>query len=109
MKKTEAIKQFKVLLATDNREILLLSANILKKAGYEVFEATTGKECLNVVHTQNPDLIVLDTTLADMTGTEVCRQIKNDESLEDIFVILASEVKVSSERQAEGLDSGADA
>jgi response regulator RpfG family c-di-GMP phosphodiesterase len=48
-------------------------------------------------------------TLPDMTGTEVCRQIKKDESLEDIFVILASEVKVSSERQAEGLDSGADA
>lgn len=109
MKEAESIKQFKVLLVTDNPVILILSANILKKAGHEVLEATTGKECLVAVHTSHPDLIVLDTTLPDMTGTEVCRQIKKDESLEDIFVILASEVKVSSERQAEGLDSGADA
>ena len=109
MKEAESIKQFKVLLVTDNPVILILSANILKKAGYEVQEATTGKECLVAVHTSHPDLIVLDTTLPDMTGTEVCRQIKNDESQEDIFVILASEVKVSSDRQAEGLDSGADA
>ena len=109
MKKAEPIKQFKVLLVTDNPEILVLSAHILKKAGYEVLEATTGKACRDTVQTNHPDLVVLDTTLPDMTGTEACWQIKNDESLEDIFVILASEVKVSSERQAEGLDSGADA
>jgi response regulator RpfG family c-di-GMP phosphodiesterase len=109
MMEAEVMKQFKVLLVADNPEILLMSANILKRAGYEVLEATKGKECLEAVQTHHPDIVVLDTTLPDMTGTGVCRQIKNDESLEDIFVILASEVKVSSELQAEGLDSGADA
>jgi DNA-binding response OmpR family regulator len=44
-----------------------------------------------------------------MTGPDLCKQIKNDESLEDIFVILASKVRVSSEHQTEGLDIGADA
>lgn len=103
------IKKFAVLLVTDNPEILSLSSKILSNAGYEVLEATTGEGSLDVVHARRPDLIVLDTTLPDLTGTEVCRQIKNDQSLEDIFVILASESRVSSERQAEGLESGADA
>ena len=76
MKKIEAIKQFKVLLVTDNPEILRLSSEILRKAWYGVLEATTGKECLEAVQTHHPDLVVLDTTLPDMTGTEVCRQIK---------------------------------
>lgn len=102
-------KPFSVLLVTDNPEILRLSSEILRKAGYTVLEATTGKECLGSVNTNLPDLVVLDTTLPDMTGNEVCRRIKNDERWEDIFVILASESRVSSERQAEGLDSGADA
>jgi len=102
------IKQFTILLVTDNPEILLESSKILKIAGYGVMEATTGKECLNAVQTYHPDLVVLDTTLPDMTGIEVCRQMKNDQYLEDIFVILVSESVVSSEHQAEGLDIGAD-
>jgi DNA-binding response OmpR family regulator len=39
-------KQFKVLLVTDSPEILFLSTKILKKAGYEVLGASTGKACL---------------------------------------------------------------
>jgi response regulator RpfG family c-di-GMP phosphodiesterase len=43
-----------------------------------------------------------------MSGIEVCRQIKSNKNLEDIFVILASGIQVSSELQADGLDIGAD-
>jgi response regulator RpfG family c-di-GMP phosphodiesterase len=46
--------------------------------------------------------------LPDMTGVEVCRQIKNDEELRRAFVILVSGVRVSSEYQADGLNVGAD-
>jgi response regulator RpfG family c-di-GMP phosphodiesterase len=46
--------------------------------------------------------------LPDISGIEVCRQIKGDENLKDIFVILASGIQVSSELQADGLDIGAD-
>ena len=105
----EVSKQFKVLVTDDSPEILLLSTMLLRRAGYDVLEASTGTECLDAVQKHHPDLVLLDVMLPDMTGIEVCRQIKSDTSLEDIFVILASEVKVSSERQAEGLDSGADA
>jgi len=101
-------KQFKVLVVDDSPDILLLSTSILRRAGYEVLEATTGKECLDAVQTNHPDLVVLDVMLPDMTGMDVCRQMKNDKRSEDIFVILASGIQIASERQAEGLDIGAD-
>jgi len=101
-------KQFKVLVTDDNPDILLLSAMLLRKAGYEVVEASTGQECLDAVRVHHPDIVVLDVVLPDMSGVQVCRQIKNDKSLEDIFVILASGTQISSETQAEGLDIGAE-
>jgi DNA-binding response OmpR family regulator len=101
-------KQFTVLVVDDDTDILLLSTSILRRTGYEVLEASTGKECVDAVRTHHPDLVLLDVRLPDMTGIEVCRQIKGDESLEDIFVILASGIQISSEDQADGLDIGAD-
>ena len=99
---------FTVLVTDDSPDILLLSTTLLRRAGYEVLEASTGKECLDAVRIHHPDLVLLDVVLPDMTGVEVCRQIKNDKNLKDIFVILASGVQISSEHQAEGLDIGAD-
>jgi DNA-binding response OmpR family regulator len=101
-------KQFKVLVTDDNPEIRLMSTILLSRAGYEVLEASTGQECLDAARVHHPDLVLLDVMLPDMTGTQVCRQIKNDEILKDIFVILASGIRISSENQAEGLDIGAD-
>jgi DNA-binding response OmpR family regulator len=101
-------KQFKVLVTDDGPEIRLMATMLLRRAGYEVLEASTGQECLDVVQVHHPDLVLLDVMLPDITGIQVCRQIKNDESLKDIFVILASGIQVSSEHQADGLDIGAD-
>jgi DNA-binding response OmpR family regulator len=101
-------KQFKVLVTDDGPEIRLMSTMLLRRAGYEVLEASTGQECLDVVQVHHPDLVLLDVMLPDISGIQVCRQIKNDESLKDIFVILASGIQVSSEHQADGLDVGAD-
>jgi DNA-binding response OmpR family regulator len=81
---------------------------LLRRAGYEVLEASTGEECLDAVRVHHPDLILLDVMLPDMTGVDVCKQVKNNETLKDIYVILASGVRISSENQAEGLDIGAD-
>jgi DNA-binding response OmpR family regulator len=104
----EMSKQFTILVTDDDSEILLMSTMLLRRAGYKVLEASTGKECLDVAKVHHPDLILLDVMLPDMTGIEVCSQIKNDKDLKDIFVILASGIQISSEKQAEGLDTGAD-
>ena len=73
-----------------------------------MLEASTGKEGLEEARAHRPDVVLLDVVLPDISGIEVCRQIKEDQDLKDIFVILTSGVKTSSEHQANGLNMGAD-
>ena len=101
-------EQFKVLVTDDTPEILIMSTMLLRRAGYKVLEALTGQECLDALQAHHPDLVLLDVMLPDMTGIQICRQIKNDKNLKDIFVILTSGIQITSEDQAEGLDIGAD-
>ena len=61
-------KQFKILVTDDNPEIRLMSTMLLRRAGYEVLEASTGQECLDIVRVHHPDLVLLDVMLPDMTG-----------------------------------------
>jgi DNA-binding response OmpR family regulator len=98
----------KVLVTDDDPQVLDLTATILRRAGYDTLEAATGKECLEAVKAEHPDVVLLDVMLPDITGTELCRQIKADGSLQDIFVILMSGVQVSSDYQADALNVGAD-
>ena len=55
-----------------------------------------------------PDVVLMDVVLPDISGIEACRQIKEDEDLKDIFVILTSGLRTSSDHQANGLNMGAD-
>ena len=100
--------RIKILVTDDDPDVLLLTSSVLTRAGYEVLEARRGKECLEIMRTQHPDLVLLDVMLPDMKGSTVCRQIKADPELQSTFVILVSGVQVSSEYQAKGLNIGAD-
>jgi PAS domain S-box-containing protein len=98
----------KVLVTDDDPEVLLLFATVLRRAGIEALEATTGKECFKKARAHHPDLILLDVVLPDISGIQLCGQIKGDPDLRDIFVILTSGIRTSSEHQVKGLNSGAD-
>jgi len=100
--------KFKILVTDDDPDILELNSTILRKVGYEVYEASTAKETLEMVRTHRPDLIILDVILPDMRGTRLCRMIKDDPDLRGPFIILMSGVQVSSNNQAKGLNVGAD-
>ena len=100
--------RIKILVTDDDPDVLLLTSSVLTRAGYEVLEARTGKECLEIMHTHHPDLVLLDVVLPDMKGSTVCRHIKADPDMQGTFVILVSGVQVSSEYQAKGLNIGAD-
>ncbi len=102
------METIKILVTDDDSNVLLLETMLLEEEGYEVFQAGSGKECLSAALEHRPDIILLDVMLPDMTGLEVCRKIKEDEALRDTFVILVSGILVSSEFQADGLETGAD-
>jgi PAS domain S-box-containing protein len=81
---------------------------VLGGAGYDVLEASTGREGIEKTRAHRPDLVLLDVMLPDISGIEVARLIKEDQDLKHIFVILTSGVRTSSEYQADGLNMGAD-
>ena len=100
--------KFRILVTDDDPDILEINSSVLRKSGYEVYEAKTAGECLDMVRSFHPDLVLLDVVLPDMTGIEVCTKIKTDPELQGPFVILMSGIQVTSDDQAEGLGVGAD-
>ena len=99
---------FKILVTDDDPINLALMTSVLQRAGYDVVATKTGEECLHGVQECRPSLILLDVVLPDISGIEVLRQIKSSPNMKDVFVILMSGVDVSSEKQADGLNIGAD-
>ena len=79
---------------------------LLRTAGFEVHEAGTGGEVLDLVRAKSPDLVLLDVNLPDMSGIDVCRAIKADEG--SVLVLQISASAVSAPHATEALNSGAD-
>lgn len=98
----------RILVVNDDPVILFGTARVLQKAGYEVFQAASGLDGLRQTHETWPDLILLDVSMPDMDGFEVCQRIKSDPACQSILVVLLSGTFIKSEKQAEGLDLGAD-
>jgi two-component system, cell cycle sensor histidine kinase and response regulator CckA len=82
---------------------------VLKAEGFSVVEAGTGADALQLVVRQKPDLVILDVRLPDMSGFEVCRQIKADPSTSSIPVLQLSGHFVEPKDRVQGLETGADA
>jgi PAS domain S-box-containing protein len=80
----------------------------LRTQGYEVREAVKGHQGLEMAKQHLPDLVLLDVRLPDVSGVEICRQIKNDPVLTDVFVALCSGEAIEAEHKIDGLEVGAD-
>lgn len=79
-----------IFLIDDNPANLDLLAGILRERGYAVRVAPNGKLGLNAIRTRIPDLIMLDITMPEMDGYQVCKLLKSDEATRDIPVIFIS-------------------
>ncbi|MFQ5952117.1 MAG: response regulator [Candidatus Omnitrophota bacterium] len=77
----------KVLIVDDEPDILKAAVFRIKKAGYDVIEAVSGKEGLEKAQTEPPDLIMLDWKLPEMDGVEVYLILKKTDRLKDIPVV----------------------
>lgn len=80
---------------------------LFRDAGYDVVEAGSGAEALRLVGNK-PDLVVLDVSLPDINGIEVCRRIKADPATRSVPVLHVSAVYVASGDRSHGLEAGAD-
>lgn len=80
----------RILCIEDEQEMIDLIRLILTRRGFEVKGANGGKEGLEAIRAQRPDLVLLDLMMPDMDGWEVYQQMKADEQMRDIPVIVVT-------------------
>ena len=89
----------------DNRRIL---RDMLRKAGFDVLEATTGEQGVLLAKTHMPDLILMDIQMPVLDGYEATRRIKSIPELKDIPIIVVTSYALSGE-DAKARSAGATA
>ncbi|TYC63291.1 response regulator [Rhodobacterales bacterium] len=76
-----------VLIVEDNELNMKLFHDLLEAHGYNTLQTRTGIEALQLAREHNPDLILMDIQLPEVSGLEVTKWIKEDESIASIPVI----------------------
>jgi sigma-B regulation protein RsbU (phosphoserine phosphatase) len=79
----------------------------LEKEGYKVSCAYNGREALDIVKNEQPDLVLSDVIMPELDGFEFCKRVKNDDKLMNIPIVLITSLS-SSEDKVKGLESGCD-
>jgi DNA-binding response OmpR family regulator len=98
----------KLLIADDEPNILISLEYLMKREGFEVLVARDGEEALELLRRERPRLVLLDVMMPKKTGFEVCQELRADESLRDILVLMLT-AKGRDTDVAKGLGVGADA
>jgi DNA-binding response OmpR family regulator len=80
----------RIVYIEDEQEMIDLVRLILNRKGFEVIGANGGREGLDLVRQESPDLVLLDLMMPDMDGWDVFQQMKADENTRDIPVIVVT-------------------
>ncbi len=99
--------QKKILIADDNENIREALTYLLEDEGYCLSIAKDGAETIAKVQEQHPDILFLDIMMPEINGYDVCRIIKNDPGLKNIYVIMLT-AKGQVAEQERGRAVGAD-
>lgn len=94
----------KILVVDDEKKIIEVVRAYLEKEGFKILTANDGRSGLELAKKESPDLLILDLMLPDMSGEEVCREIRKESSLP----ILMLTARSSEEHRVEGFAMGAD-
>ena len=77
----------KILVVDDEPDILRVVIYRLQKDGFEIKTAVDGKKALAIIQEEPFDLILLDITLPELNGYEVCKSLKGDDKVKHIPVV----------------------
>lgn len=95
-----------ILLIEDDPFLVEIYTTKLKKAGFSVAVANDGKEGLKAIKEKRPDLLLLDIVLPNFTGWEILREIKRDNKLKSLKVVILSNLSQKEEIE-KGMTLGA--
>ena len=97
-----------VMVVEDNEKNRKLVRVVLKAKGYNIIEAATGEEALNLLKNQKPDIILMDIQLPGIDGLTLIKQIKASVITKDIPIIAVTAYAMKGDEQ-KILDTGCDA
>ncbi len=97
----------KILVVDDTPANVRLLAGVLEASDYDVCVAYSGREALEQVAKNQPDLILLDIVMPDLDGYEVCRRIREDATTALVPVVMVTALDPGEER-IKGIEAGAD-
>ncbi len=97
----------KILVVDDTPRNVKLLADVLTVKGYSVVTAASGREALAQIETDPPDLVLLDIVMPEMSGYEVCRDIRGNPATAMLPVVMVTALDPGEER-IKGIEAGAD-
>lgn len=100
----------KLLIVDDEAHIRMLLEQTLEDLeddGVSFFSAQNGEEAFEIIQAEKPQLVFLDVMMPKMNGMEVCRKVKKELKLDDVFIVLLTAKGQELDRQ-KGAEVGAD-
>jgi len=98
----------KVVIVEDEPDTAEMFAEMMRLSGYQVFKCYGGASAMELIEEHEPDAVVLDVMMPDLSGLDVLRKMRQNPKMVDIPVVVASAKSLPSDIQA-GLDAGASA
>ncbi len=96
-----------ILVVDDDKSIIKIVQAYLEQAGYHVLTAYNGTSALHILHSEKPDLLILDLMLPDRDGWDITSSIRNDKRLATLPIIMLT-ARVDDSDKIVGLELGAD-
>lgn len=100
----------KILIVDDEAHIRMLIEQTLEELedeGVEFLTAENGEIALEIIQKEKPELVFLDVMMPKMNGMEVCRRVKKELGMNEVFIVLLTAKGQETDRQ-KGQDVGAD-
>lgn len=96
-----------ILIVEDEAAIREMVDFALRRAGFNTLHAGTGREALDTIANQRPDLVLLDWMLPDLAGIDIARRLKREELTRDVPIIMLT-AKAEEHDKLKGFDVGVD-
>jgi DNA-binding response OmpR family regulator len=97
----------KLLIVDDEEGVRALVRMTLNTNEYQILEASDGNQALGLARDHHPDLVLLDVMLPDLSGIDICRELKGDPAMASTTIVMLT-AKAQNSDYGEAEDAGAD-
>ena len=95
-----------VIIVEDEKDAAEMFAEMMRVSGYKVTKIFSSTPAIGIIAAENPDVVILDVMMPDISGLEVLRYMRREPALKDTPVILVSAKSMPSDIKT-GMDAGA--